>query len=123
MQVAVALFPKVTVLDAIGPYQVFAGMPDAEVVFCAAQAGRVTDAKGSLHIDVEHSFEDVPRPDVLLIPGGNVTRDMTSGHPILDWVRSAHEHTTHHIGLHRLVAPRCSGPVARAESHHALGCL
>ncbi|WP_116952536.1 DJ-1/PfpI family protein [Jiangella endophytica] len=95
MRVAVALFPKVTILDAIGPYQVFAGMPDTEVVICAAEKGRITDANNWLHIDVEHTFEDIPHPDVLLVPGGNVTREMTKGHPILEWIRSAHEHTTY----------------------------
>lgn len=95
MQIAIALFPKVTILDAIGPYQVFAGMPDAEVVFCAAEKGRVSDAKGWLHLDVEHTFDEVPSPDVLLVPGGNVAREMTSGHPILDWIRSAHRTTTY----------------------------
>ncbi|MEQ7010174.1 DJ-1/PfpI family protein [Actinopolymorpha sp. B17G11] len=93
MQVAIALFPKATILDAIGPYQVFAGVPDAEVVVCAAWKGRVSDAGGRVHIDVEHTFDDVPEPDVLLVPGGNVTRQMTHDDPILDWIRSAHEHT------------------------------
>lgn len=95
MQIAIALFPKVTILDAIGPYQVFAGLPDADVVVCAARRGRVADAGGRLRIDVEHAFDDVPRPDVLLVPGGNVTRQMTKDDPILDWIRSAHEHTVY----------------------------
>lgn len=95
MQIAIALFPKVTILDAIGPYQVFSGLPDAEVVVCAAQRGRLTDA-GRLHFDIEHTFDDVPTPDVLLVPGGNITRQMArEGDPIVDWIRSAHENTTY----------------------------
>jgi transcriptional regulator GlxA family with amidase domain len=96
MQIAIALFPKVTILDAIGPYQVFSGMPDAEVVLCAAQKGRLTDDVGQLHVDIDHTFDDVPNPDVLLVPGGNITRQMAlQGDPIIDWIRSAHEHTTY----------------------------
>lgn len=96
MQIAIALFPKVTILDALGPYEFFSAVPDAEVVVCAAQRGRLTDAKGRLHIDVDHIFEDVPNPDVLLVPGGNITREMArQGDPIIDWIRSAHEHTTY----------------------------
>jgi transcriptional regulator GlxA family with amidase domain len=95
MQVAIALFPKVTILDAIGPYEVFHGLPDAEVVVCAAQRGRLP-AGGQLHIDVDHTFDDVPTPDVVLVPGGNITRRMArEGDPIIDWIRSAHEHTTY----------------------------
>ncbi|MCP9951024.1 DJ-1/PfpI family protein [Actinomadura madurae] len=58
--------------------------------------GPLADAKGRLHIDVDHVFEDVPSPDVLLVPGGNITREMArQGDPVIDWVRSAHEHTTY----------------------------
>ncbi|TCC34718.1 DJ-1/PfpI family protein [Kribbella sindirgiensis] len=70
-------------------------MPDTEVMFCAAAKGRVSDAKDRLHLDVQHTFDEVPAPDVLLVPGGNVVREMTSGHPILDWIRSAHRSTTY----------------------------
>jgi transcriptional regulator GlxA family with amidase domain len=96
MQIAIALFPKVTILDAIGPYQVVSSVPDAEVVVCAAQKGRLADASGQLHVDIDHTFGDVPNPDVLLVPGGNITRQMArQGDPIIDWIRSAHEHTTY----------------------------
>jgi transcriptional regulator GlxA family with amidase domain len=96
MQIAIALFPKLTVLDAIGPFQIFATVPGAEVVVCAAQRGRLGDAGGRMHFDVDHTFDDVPRPDVVVIPGGNITRQMArEGDPIVDWIRSVHEHTTY----------------------------
>jgi transcriptional regulator GlxA family with amidase domain len=96
MQIAIALFPKVSILDAIGPFGVFSSAPDAEVVVCAARKGRLAAAGGRLHVDIDHTFDDVPNPDVLLVPGGNVCRDMArQGDPIVDWIRSAHEHTTY----------------------------
>lgn len=96
MQIAIALFPKVTILDAIGPYQVFSGLPDADVVVCAARRGRLADASGQLHIDIDYTFNDIPKPDVLLVTGGNITRQMArQGDPIIDWIHSAHEHTTY----------------------------
>ena len=96
MQIAIGLFPQFTVLDAIGPYQVLTHLPDAEVVLCAERTGRLDDDKGLLHFDIEHTFEDVPRPDVLLVPGGLVTRTLAvPGEPIVEWVRSAHPHTAY----------------------------
>jgi transcriptional regulator GlxA family with amidase domain len=96
MQIAIALFPGVTILDALGPYQFLKGLTDAEIVVCAAQKGRLPDSGGQLHIDIDHTFDDVPRPDVLLVPGGNVARQMArDGGPIVDWIRSVHEHTTY----------------------------
>jgi transcriptional regulator GlxA family with amidase domain len=94
MQLAIAVFPKMTTLDALGPYQVFSGLPDADVVLCAAERGRVTDDVGGVRLDIEHTFDDIPRPDVLLVPGGNVTRRMArDGDPVVAWIRSAHDHT------------------------------
>jgi putative intracellular protease/amidase len=43
MQIAIALFDRFTALDAVGPYQVLASMPGAEVVFVAEQAGPMAD--------------------------------------------------------------------------------
>ena len=70
MQIAIGLYPGLTALDVVGPYQVFSLVPGTEVVLCAEQAGRLSDDNGLLHLDVEHTFADVPRPDVLLVGGG-----------------------------------------------------
>jgi transcriptional regulator GlxA family with amidase domain len=103
MQVAIGLFPGFTALDFVGPYQVLVEIPGAEVVLCAAQRGRVDDEKGLLRLDVDAAFDDVPTPDVLLVPGGPVTRVMAAeGGPIVDWIRAAHDHT-------RYTASVCTG--------------
>jgi putative intracellular protease/amidase len=94
MQIAIALYPELTALDAIGPYNVFANLPGAEIVFCAERRGPLKD-DGVLTFDIEHTFDDVPRPDVLLVPGGMITRKIArDGGPIVDWVKQAHETTT-----------------------------
>jgi transcriptional regulator GlxA family with amidase domain len=96
MQIAIALFPGVTALDAVGPYQVFAQVPGSDVVLCAAQRGRVADERGLLQFDVEHTFADVATPDVLVVPGGIITRRMVrDGDPVIDWITAAHPHTTY----------------------------
>jgi transcriptional regulator GlxA family with amidase domain len=95
MQIAIGLYEGFTALDAIGPYQVLSLVPGTDVRLCALQAGRINDDNDLLHFDVEHSFADVPRPDVLLVPGGVITRKMAAeGHPIVDWIAAAHPHTT-----------------------------
>jgi transcriptional regulator GlxA family with amidase domain len=94
MQIAIALYPRFTVLDAIGPYQVMALWPGHEVVLCAESAGRVTDEGGLLHFDVEHTFAEVDRPDVVVVPGGTITRAIAvEGNPVVEWVRAVHPHT------------------------------
>src|SRR5713226_5598080 len=96
MQIAIGLYPGFTALDAIGPYQVFANLPGADLVLCADRRGALDDDNGLLHLRVEHTFADVPRPDVLLVPGGLVTRRIASQNgPIVDWIRAAHSTTTY----------------------------
>ena len=53
----------------------------------------VSDQKDLVHMRVDATFDDVPRPDVLLAPGGPGTaRYAAGGHPIVDWIRQAHPH-------------------------------
>lgn len=95
MQIAIGLYPEFTSLDAMGPYQVLQHVPDAELVLCAEQTGLLRDDKGLLHLQIEHTFDDVPRPDVLVVPGGFITRTLAhDGHPVVEWIRAAHPHTT-----------------------------
>jgi transcriptional regulator GlxA family with amidase domain len=96
MQIAIGLYEGFTALDAIGPYQVLTLLPDAEVVLCAERTGRLADDNGLLRFDIEHSFADVASPDVLLVPGGLVTRRLAvERHPIVEWIESAHPTTTY----------------------------
>lgn len=98
--IAIALFDKVTALDALGPYSVLADIPDSEVTFVAEQAGPVLDSRGRLGMIAHAAYADVPTPDVIVIPGGVATVAMSTPnesaeHPIIDWIRSAHPTTTH----------------------------
>jgi transcriptional regulator GlxA family with amidase domain len=96
MQIAIGLYEGFTALDAIGPYQVLTLLPDAEVVLCAERTGRLADDNGLLRLDIESSFTDVASPDVLLVPGGLVTRRLAiERHPIVEWIESAHPTTTY----------------------------
>ena len=95
MQIAIGLYPGFTALDAIGPYQVLTQLPDAEVVLCAEHTGDLADDNGLLHLDIAHTFGDVAAPDIVVVPGGMVTRRYAhQGEPIVEWLRSAHETTT-----------------------------
>ena len=94
MIIALGLYQGFTALDAIGPYEILAYLPGAEVVICAHEAGLVDDHNDLVHLRVDSTFADVPRPDVLFVPGGpGAGRFAAAGHPIVDWIREAHPHT------------------------------
>ena len=96
MQIAIGLYPGLTLLDAIGPYQVLSQVPGNELIVCAERTGRLTDDNDLIHLDIEHTFADVPRPDLLLVPGGFITRKLARDRdPIVEWIAAAHPHTTY----------------------------
>lgn len=97
-RVAVVLFEGFTVLDVYGPVQAFAlaGTPTGdgryhryfEVVTVAATAGPVRSNEGPTTI-ADYAFEDLPQPDILLIPGGLGTRVAVDDPTFVDTVRKA----------------------------------
>ena len=91
MEIAVALFPQVTALDAIGPYEVLQRLPDAEVRCVGHERGEVRTDNGFLGLTVDRRFDEVPSPDVVLIPGGIGTRALVHDAAILEWIRAAHQ--------------------------------
>jgi putative intracellular protease/amidase len=95
MQIAIGLYPGFTALDAMGPYQVLSNVPDAEVVVCAERKGDLQDDNGILHFDIQHTFDEIASPDVLLVPGGFISRKIARERgPIVDWIAAAHPTTT-----------------------------
>ena len=112
MQIAIPLFDRFTALDAIGPYEVLSRLPGARVDFVAAERGVVRTDTRMLAIDIEMTLADVPRPDVLVVPGGAGTRTVMHDDRMLDWVRGVHERS-------RYTTSVCTGALVL----HAAGVL
>jgi putative intracellular protease/amidase len=93
LQVAIPLFPRVTALDAVGPYEVLQRIPSIDVVFVGHQVGEVRTENGMLGLTADATFEEVAEPDVIVFPGGVGTRLLQVEERVLEWVRHAHETT------------------------------
>ncbi|HWL45549.1 MAG TPA: DJ-1/PfpI family protein [Ilumatobacter sp.] len=93
ISIAIATFPRFTALDAVGPYEVLQRVPWFDVTFVGHSIGEVRSDNGMLGITADAEFEDLPRPDVLLFPGGVGTRPLQADDRVLDWVRNAHAGT------------------------------
>ena len=90
--IAILLYDGFTALDAIGPYEVLASIPDTKVVFVAERKGEVRSDTGRLGLIADVALADMTAPDVLLIPGGPGMRQ-AANETVLDWVRTAHQTT------------------------------
>jgi transcriptional regulator GlxA family with amidase domain len=94
VQIALALYPGFTALDAMGPYQVLVHLPGTELVLCAERPGILEDENGLLHLRVDRTFDDVTAPDVLVVPGGTVTRRIARERGrIVEWIGEVHRRT------------------------------
>jgi transcriptional regulator GlxA family with amidase domain len=89
MLIAIPLFDRFAPLDAVGPYQVLKELPGAEITFVAERARGVPDSSGSLTLRADAAYADVPRPDVILVPGGFGQVDHMGPGPLRDWLVQA----------------------------------
>jgi putative intracellular protease/amidase len=94
LDIAILLFDRLTALDAIGPYEVLSRLPGASVTFVGTEPGPVRTDTGALALTADAALGDLPRPDILLVPGGPGQVPAEKDEAILDWVRTAHETTT-----------------------------
>ena len=93
MEIAILTFQKLTLLDAIGPYEVLRSVPGWRVRFVAAEPGPQHADSGAVALVADHSLEDVTKPDVVLVPGGEGNRPLLEDANVLDWLRAVDEKT------------------------------
>ena len=94
MDIAIPLYDRFTALDAVGPYEVLSRIPGATVTWLAHEPGLVQADTRMLSLEATARFEDVPAPDIVLVPGGLGTRDLLADERLLAWLRGAHETST-----------------------------
>ena len=94
MQIVIALFDRFTALDAVGPHQVLHHLPGAEVIFASERERAVTDESGTLTLQAKAAFADVPRPDIVVVPGGPGQADQMTPGPLQDWLIAADKTST-----------------------------
>ena len=92
MQVAIPIYDGVTALDAIGPYEPLSRIPGVDMRVVGMRAGPVRCDTDVMSLVAEYPVDEVPRPDVIVVPGGKGSRD-ANGDALLDWIRSVHETT------------------------------
>jgi putative intracellular protease/amidase len=91
MRIAIPLYDRFTALDAVGPYEVLSRLPGASVTWLAHEPGVVRTDNGMLGIEATAAFEDLPDPEILLVPGGTGTNDFLEDERLVAWIRGAHE--------------------------------
>jgi transcriptional regulator GlxA family with amidase domain len=91
MNIAIPVFEGLTALDAIGPHEVLSRLPGANVQLLAADGGPIRTQSRMLTLLAEATFDEVINPEVVVVPGGRVTRELLGDERLLGWLRRAHE--------------------------------
>jgi transcriptional regulator GlxA family with amidase domain len=111
--VGIFIFPDVEVLDFCGPFEVFsvAGhqvAPGSFEVFTVAQKAEPLLARNGLNVVPKYSLADAPPIDLLVIPGGQGTRQLVKNNQVLDWIGQRAERA-------ELVMSVCTGALLLAK--------
>jgi putative intracellular protease/amidase len=91
MKIAILLYDRFTALDAVGPYEVLSRLPGATVHFVAVEPGEKRTETEMLGMTADVSIDELPHPEIVVVPGGYGTRALLEDEQILSWLRGAHE--------------------------------
>lgn len=89
---AILLFPNLELLDFAGPYEVFSVADQLQtgtlfdVYTVAAQPGPLRSING-LSVNPDYVLSEAPSPDLLIIPGGEGSKQVVQDAATLDWLR------------------------------------
>src|SRR5262249_26131 len=95
-RVGILVFDEVEILDFCGPFEAFATTrldesrrreePSPYDVALVAEKRDVVVASGGLKVVPDHTMEDCPSLDVLVVPGGWGTRREAGNQRLLTWI-------------------------------------
>ncbi|MFJ2028432.1 DJ-1/PfpI family protein [Streptosporangium sp. NPDC087985] len=92
MHIAIPLYAGYDAMDALGPYFVLRNIPGATVTFVAERPGVIADE--GVTLTATASFADLPRPDVLVVPGTKDVKQSMADQELIHYVKTAHPTTT-----------------------------
>ncbi|MDP1795081.1 MAG: DJ-1/PfpI family protein [Acidimicrobiales bacterium] len=95
MDIAIVGFQHMAALDAIGPFEVLAHLPDATIHWVGLETGLVRTEEGAgVGIHVDERLEEVPNPDVIVVPGGHGEQQLRASERFTQWLLAAHATST-----------------------------
>ena len=88
MKTAFVLYPDMTALDLVGPYEIISRWPDAEVHFLARSLEPVRCDEGLTLIPTD-TPATLPEAELIVVPGSGKPVQVLSDQVLIDWLRAA----------------------------------
>jgi transcriptional regulator GlxA family with amidase domain len=102
INVAVLVFDGVEILDFCGPSEVFADATNDDGMLCHVYTVGVTGeeiaAQGFMKITPNYSIANCPKPDLIVIPGGNSTV-VSKNEKVINWLKSCDKTNTMYMSV------------------------
>jgi putative intracellular protease/amidase len=110
MNIVIYLYNGLTVLDAVGPYEVLSRLPDVTVKFVAREKGLIVSDTHFLKLIADYDISEIQSADILIIPGSVIgfIRESKDA-AVLNWIQKIHQTTTWTTSV-------CSGSVILAAA-------
>lgn len=110
MNIVIYLYNGLTVLDAVGPYEVLSRLPDANVKFVAREKGLIVSDTHFLKLIADYDISEIQSADILIIPGSVIgfIRESKDA-AVLNWIQKIHQTTNWTTSV-------CSGSVILAAA-------
>lgn len=108
LKIIIYVYDGLTMLDAIGPYEVLRSMNGAEIYFVGENKGEIKADSGFISIKTDYDIKSITDADILVIPGSTVgfLREMKNK-KVLDWIKKVDKTTTWTVSV-------CSGSLLLA---------
>ncbi len=88
MKIAILAYHGMTMLDAIGPYEVLSNLPEVEILFVSKKRGEIRADTGFATLKTKHNFKDVTEADILVVPGSSISFiDVIKDEKTLNWIK------------------------------------
>ncbi|HKP60253.1 MAG TPA: DJ-1/PfpI family protein [Polyangiales bacterium] len=108
MKITCVLYPQMTALDLVGPYQVLALLPDVQVRLAAVKQGPQQTDTG-MSIVAEHALAELTDSELIVVPGTGRPNVPLSDPELIGWLRE-------HGPRARWVASVCTGSLLLAAA-------
>jgi len=104
MLVNILAYPGMTMLDAMGPYEVLSRLPEARIQFVALDCKAITSDTGFITFLPTCNLDSAGQADVLLVPGGppEVVMQVAQNPEVQQWLQNQHKGS-------RFTASVCTG--------------
>src|SRR3982750_4324456 len=85
--VAILIFDGVQIIDYTGPYEVLGSGRRRNVYTVAEKPDAITTNMG-MRVVPNYTFENQPKPDIMIIPGGGVKRQLDN-QSVIKWIQES----------------------------------